>query len=126
MGINKLKYTKEHEWVLLENETATIGITSYAAEELGDIVYVELPEKGFQIDQTDECGTIESVKTLANIYAPLSGEIVDINDDLVNDPNKISQEPYSNGWLVKLNISNHSEYEELMNYEEYQEYIDTL
>lgn len=109
-----LQYTKEHEWVKIEGETAEIGITGYAQEQLGDVVYIELPELGAQIGQFEVCGTIESVKTVADLYAPLSGEVIAINDALDETPELVNNEPYGAGWIIKIQIRDQSEVSNLL------------
>ncbi len=118
-----LKYTKDHEWAKIEGDVATIGITDYAQGELGDVVFVELPEVGTQLNAGDTFGTIEAVKAVADLYAPLSGEVVEINPELESTPEKVNQDPYGDGWMIKVKISNPSEVDELMDAEKYKELI---
>ncbi len=118
-----LKYTKDHEWVAIEDSVATIGITDFAQGELGDIVFVEFPEMGDDFEAGEPFGTIEAVKTVVDIYAPMSGKIVEINVDLDNDPSKVNSDPYGDGWIVKLKLSNSNEQDELMNAASYEELI---
>jgi glycine cleavage system H protein len=118
-----LRYTKEHEWVKIEGETAEIGITDYAQEQLGDVVYVELPEPGARLGQFEVCGTIESVKTVADLYAPLSGEVVAINDALDETPELVNTEPYGAGWIVKIQISDPGEVSNLLSPADYETLI---
>jgi glycine cleavage system H protein len=122
----ELKYTEEHEWISIENNIATIGITSYASDELGEIVFVELPEIGKEIPQMEECGAIESIKTLANVFSPITGEITETNEILVNNPNTINESPYEDGWLFKMKIFDTNELDDLMSYKEYKTYLETL
>lgn len=119
-----LKYSKEHEWVSVSGDTATIGISDYAQGELGDIVYLELPEVGATLDVGEECGVVESVKTVSDIYMPLSGEILEINEEAVESPELLNEDPYEKGWLIKLKISDTSELESLMDEEGYQAYTE--
>jgi glycine cleavage system H protein len=120
----ELQYTKSHEWVRIEDDTATIGITDYAQEELGDIVYVELPEEGATFDAGDSFGTVESVKAVSDLYTPVGGEVVEVNEALSDNPEKINEDPYGDGWMVKLRVSDEgdllsaSDYEQLLEEEE--------
>ena len=114
-----LYYTKEHEWIEVDNEIATIGITDYAQGELGDVVFVELPEIGDSIEVDTPFGTIEAVKAVADLYAPVSGEIVETNDNLEDSPELVNQSPYGDGWMVKIKMSDPSELDELMNDADY-------
>ena len=118
-----LKYTKEHEWIRVDDNTATIGITDFAQEELGDIVFVELEEVGDTFDQEDVFGTVEAVKTVSELFAPVSGEIIKINDDLEDEPELVNNDPYGKGWMVKLKISDASELDQLLSAEDYEEII---
>lgn len=119
----ELTYTKEHEWARIEGEVAVIGITDYAQGELGDIVYVELPEVGTKINLGDSFGTIEAVKAVSDLYAPLSGEVIEINESLNDAPEKINQDPYNEGWMIKLKISDTVEKEELLDSQQYENLI---
>jgi glycine cleavage system H protein len=120
----ELQYTRSHEWVRTEDDTATIGITDYAQEELGDIVYVELPEEGATFDAGDSFGTVESVKAVSDLYTPVGGEVVEVNGALNDSPEKINEDPYGDGWIVKLRVSDEgdllsaSDYEQLLEEEE--------
>ncbi len=118
-----LQYTSEHEWIAIEDDVATIGITDYAQGELGDIVFLELPNKGDSTNQTEAFGTIEAVKAVSELYAPLSGEIKDVNSILEEQPELINNDPYGEGWIIKLKISDESELEKLLSAEEYQSQI---
>lgn len=109
-----LRYTKEHEWVKIEGKTATVGITDYAQKELGDIVFVELPALGAAVAQMGKFGTIEAVKAVSDLYAPLSGKVVAINSDLDGDPMSINRDPYGAGWMIKLELTNTGEVEQLL------------
>tara|TARA_B100000212_G_scaffold342578_1_gene330810 strand:+ start:9325 stop:9702 length:378 start_codon:yes stop_codon:yes gene_type:complete len=120
---DNLKYTKEHEWILLEQKTATIGITDYAQSQLGDIVFVELPDLDDEVKQDGTFGVIEAVKTVADLFAPVSGKVVEINLDLEDSPDLINSDPYGAGWIIKTQIENNDEIAALMSSSEYQEYI---
>lgn len=102
---NDLKYTKTHEWIRIEGDTATVGITEYAQSELGDIVYVDLPEPGRAVQAGQTFGSIESVKTVSDLYAPADGEIVEVNEALQGQPELVNTDPYGQGWLVKISLS---------------------
>ncbi|OGQ74860.1 MAG: glycine cleavage system protein H [Deltaproteobacteria bacterium RIFCSPLOWO2_12_FULL_60_16] len=119
-----LKYTKEHEWVLVEDRTATIGITEYAQQELGDIVYVELPEVGEKIVKDDPFGAVESVKAVSDIYAPVSGTVIEVNDTLPDSPETINDDAYGDGWMIRVEMSDADDLKDLMSAEEYAEYVD--
>lgn len=119
-----LKYTEEHEWVLVENETATVGITDFAQDQLGDVVFVELPEVGSTVEAGKAFGVVESVKAVSDIYAPLSGEIVEINEELVEAPEVINTSAYEDGWMVKIQISDMSQVDELIDAQAYQAFIE--
>jgi glycine cleavage system H protein len=118
-----LKYSKEHEWVLVEGTSATIGITEYAQEELGDIVFVELPEVGEKIVKDDPFGAVESVKAVSDIYAPVSGEVMEINEILPDNPETINDDPYGDGWMVRVELSDIDDLKDLMDADEYAEYV---
>ena len=118
-----LKYSKEHEWVLVEGSTATIGITEYAEEELGDIVFVELPEVGEKIVKDDPFGAVESVKAVSDVYAPVSGTVLEINDVLLDNPETINDDPYGDGWMIRVELSDMDDLKDLMDEEEYAEYV---
>jgi glycine cleavage system H protein len=118
-----LKYSKEHEWVLVEGTTATIGITEYAQEELGDIVYVELPEVGEKIVKDDPFGAVESVKAVSDVYAPVSGAVLEINDILPDNPETINDDPYGDGWMIRVELSDPDDLKDLMDADEYAEYV---
>ena len=118
-----LKYSKEHEWVLVEGKSATIGITEYAQEELGDIVYVELPEIGEKVVKDDPFGAVESVKAVSDVYAPVSGAVLEVNDVLPDNPETINDDPYGDGWLIRVELSDLDDLKDLMDAEEYAEYV---
>ena len=124
MSIPKeLKYTKEHEWVSVENNIATIGITDHAQGQLGDIVFVELPDLESNINQDDTFGVVEAVKTVADLFAPVSGNIVETNTLLEESPDLINSDPYGSGWVIKVAIESLEEYENLMSDEGYGDFI---
>ena len=106
MTPENLRYTKDHEWILAEGDTATVGITDHAQEELGDIVYVDLPKVGAQIEQHGSLGSVESVKAVSEIYSPASGEVTEVNPALADSPEKLNEDPYGAGWLAKLKLTN--------------------
>ena len=116
-------YSRDHEWVRVEGDTCVLGITEYAQEELGEIVFVELPEAGQSFDSTDEVGTIESVKAVAEVYTPVSGEVTEVNASLEDEPELLNDDPHGDGWLIRLKMSDKGELKELMSAEQYEEYI---
>lgn len=118
-----LKYSKEHEWVRLSGNIATVGITDYAQDQLGEIVFVELPDEGEEFGKDDAFGVVESVKSVNDVYAPVAGRIVEINDPVVDSPEMANEDPYSEGWLVKIEISNPKDLKELMTSKQYEAYI---
>ena len=123
-----IKYTKQHEWVAINDgdEKAAVGITDYAQKQLGDIVYVELPGIGVKVNKGDEAAVVESVKAAAEVYSPISGEILEVNENLADSPELINNEAETNGWFFKLVASEESELEELMDKEGYDRYIGDL
>ena len=120
----ELEYTKTHEWVRREGDVATVGITDHAQEELGDVVFIELPEEGASFDAGDSFGTIESVKAVSDLYAPVGGEVVEVNETLNDSPEHVNEDPYGGGWMIRLRISDEGkllsadEYEQLLEEEE--------
>ena len=118
-----LKYTKDHEWVKVEGDVAIVGITEFAQGELGDIVYVEVETEGESFDQEEVFGTIEAVKTVSDLFMPVSGEITSFNEALEQDPETVNKDPYGEGWLIKINMSDASQVEGLLNADQYQELI---
>ncbi len=118
-----LKYTKNHEWVKVDGDIATLGITDHAQSELGDIVFVELPEEGDEFDAGDAIGTIEAVKTVADMNTPVSGEVTEVNEDLEDSSELMNKDPYGDGWIAKLKMSDDSELDDLLSAEEYKETI---
>jgi len=121
---DKINYTKEHEWCIVKDDIATIGITDFAQSELGDIVFVEFPEIDNEIKKDDAVGTIEAVKTVADIYSPLSGKIIEVNTSLEDEPNLINDDPYKSGWIFKLKIIDMNEKDSLLNSNEYKDLIE--
>ena len=117
------RYTKEHEWVLVEGDSGTVGITDHAQEELGDIVYVDLPKVGTTIEQGKSLGSVESVKAVSDVYCPVSGEVTEINPTLAGKPESLNSDPHGAAWLIKLKLSAPAEAQSLMNAAEYQAYI---
>ena len=117
------KYSKDHEWISIENEIATIGITDHAQESLGDIVFIELPKVGRLINAGDQVGVVESVKAASDLYAPISGEIIEVNNELTNSPQLINSDPENSGWYMKIKLNDVAELKKLMNYDEYKETI---
>jgi glycine cleavage system H protein len=117
------RYTKEHEWVKMDGALGTVGITDFAQHELGDVVFVELPKIGAKFSAGDSFGTVESVKAVSEIYAPVSGEVAEINPALGNEPEKINQDPHGAAWLIKLKLANPAEVNSLMDAAAYEAYI---
>ncbi len=118
-----LKYTSDHEWAKIDGDVAVIGITDYAQGELGDVVFVELPEAGSKVAKGDTFGTIEAVKAVADLFAPLSGEVLEINEKLENEPETVNKDPYGNGWMIKVKLENPDELNDLLDAQKYQELI---
>ncbi|HEV3455864.1 MAG TPA: glycine cleavage system protein GcvH [Thermoanaerobaculia bacterium] len=116
-------YSREHEWVKVMDDICVLGITEFAQQELGEVVFVELPEVGQVFNAQDELGTIESVKAVAEVYSPVAGEVVEINDAVVDDPEMLNDDPHGEGWLVKIRFSSADDLKALMNAEQYEEYI---
>ena len=124
MGAPKdLKYTKDHEWISIDGDVATVGITDFAQGELGDIVYVEVETVDETMDMEEVFGTVEAVKTVSDLFLPLSGEIIEFNDSLESEPEKVNSDPYGEGWMIKIKISNPDEIEELLDDAAYKELI---
>ena len=120
--MSEVKYSKEHEWIKLDGEEATIGITKHATEMLGDIVFAELPEKGSNVDKDGTAGVVESTKAASDVYTPVSGEVIDTNQVIVDDPSKINEDPEDSAWFFKLKIKDKSEMDSLMSKEEYEKF----
>jgi glycine cleavage system H protein len=117
------RYTKKHEWIHVDGDTGLVGITDHAQEQLGDVVYVELPKIGAKLQAMQSFGTIESVKAVSDLYSPMSGEVAEINDALVDAPETLNKSPHTEGWLVRLKLSDKSESEKLLSADEYQEFL---
>ena len=120
--MSEVKFSKEHEWIVVNGEIATIGITKHATEQLGDIVFTELPDKGSNVEKDKTAGVVESTKAASDVYTPISGEVVDINQSIVDDPSKINSDPEGSAWFFKLKIKDKSEIDTLMNREEYEKF----
>lgn len=114
-----LKYSKEHEWVRLEGDVAVIGITEFAQDELGDIVYVEQPKVGDSVSQNDQFGVVESVKTVSDLYSPVSGEVVEVNEEVSSSPETINKDPYGAGWIIKVKTSDAAQLDSLLSADDY-------
>jgi glycine cleavage system H protein len=117
------RYSKEHEWVDLQGDTATVGITYHAQHELGDIVYVDLPKVGVRVDVGKTFGSVESVKAVSDVYAPVSGEVIEINETLAASPEKLNEDPHGAAWLIKLRVEKNNEFNNLLAAADYQKYI---
>jgi glycine cleavage system H protein len=120
---DNLKYTKEHEWVRLESEVGTVGITDYAQDQLGDIVFVELPAPGKQVKQMEKFGEIESVKAVSELYSPVTGEIVEANPALASQPELVNDSPYGEGWMLRIRLSDPAELDKLLSAQDYDDFI---
>ena len=121
-----LKYSKEHEWVRVEGKQATVGITAFAQEQLGDVVYVELPEPGSDVEFMESFGVVESVKTASDLFSPLSGTVVEINERLEDEPELVNQSPYDDGWMIVVGMSDPGEILQLMDGDGYEVFLKTL
>lgn len=119
MAPNDLRYTKDHEWVRLDGDEATVGITQYAADQLGDIVFVELPDAGRKLDQFATFGVVESVKAVSDLFAPLSGEVVEANASLAKEPELVNREPYGAGWMLRVKVGDRKQLDELLDADAY-------
>lgn len=120
---NELKYTEDHEWIKVEGNTGTIGVTDYAQGELGDVVFVDIPEDLEELTKGDSFGTIEAVKTVSDLFAPCDGKVVEVNTALADDPQKVNSDPYGEGWLVKIELSDSSQLDSLLDAESYKSQI---
>lgn len=118
-----LRYSKEHEWVKVDGAEATVGITDHAQEELGDVVYVELPQVGQQVEQFKPFGVVESVKAASDLYAPVSGEVVAVNGELAKSPEKVNQDPYGEGWMIRVRLKDPAQLDNLLSADEYEKEI---
>jgi glycine cleavage system H protein len=119
----ELRYTKEHEWIRADGDIGTIGITDYAQDQLGDIVYLDLPAVGASLTQSDKLGEIESVKAVSDLYAPVSGEVLEVNQEAVDEPEAVNEDPYGKGWLLKMRLSDASQLDTMLTNEAYDELI---
>jgi glycine cleavage system H protein len=119
-----LKYTKEHEWVREEDGAVVVGITDYAQDSLGDVVYVELPQEGGTVTKDEPFGVVESVKAVSDLYSPVSGTVIEVNDAMVDSPEVINEDPYGEAWMIKVEVGNPPETSELLTAEEYQKHIE--
>lgn len=119
----ELKYTKEHEWIKIEGDIALVGITDFAQKELGDIVYVEIETLGEDINQQEVFGTVEAVKTVSDLFMPLSGKILEVNPDLESEPELVNDDPYGKGWMIKISIADNSELDQLLSPEDYKNLV---
>ena len=124
--MSEIRYTDQHEWVRVEGDVATVGITDYAQEQLGDVVYIELPEVGREVEQGDEAAVVESVKAASEVYAPIGGEVVEVNGDLEGAPGNINEDAMGRGWFLKLKIADKSELSKLMDEDAYKAFLETL
>lgn len=120
MNLKNLKYTKDHEWVRVEGDIAYVGITDFAQGELGDIVYVEIETLNEEIEMGDVFGTVEAVKTVSDLFMPISGEVIELNEKLESEPELVNSDPYGDGWMVKIKIDNISQLEELLDFDGYE------
>ena len=120
---NNLKYSKDHEWVQINDNIATVGITLHAAESLGDIVYVDVDSMDKELNQFDQFGEIESVKAVSDLYVPLSGKVIEVNENLLNNPEFVNEDCYEKGWIIKLEIKNKADQDQLLDSEEYKKII---
>jgi len=121
--MSEVKFSKEHEWISLDGDKATIGITKHATEMLGDIVFAELPEKGMNLEKNGNAAVVESTKAASDVYTPVSGEVIDTNQSIVDDPSKINLDPEGEGWFFKIKIKNKSELDSLMNKTDYDKFV---
>ena len=117
------RYTKEHEWVRVDDGVGTVGVTDYAQDQLGDIVYIDLPARGISVKQSEKLGEIESVKAVSDLYSPVSGEVVDVNEGVNDHPEVVNQSPYEEGWLVRLRLADPAELEALLTAEQYDQLL---
>ena len=118
-----LKYTKEHEWVRIEGDAGTVGITDYAQDQLGDIVFVEIPAVGMKIAYLEKFGEIESVKAVSELYSPVSGDVIEVNTGLVDNPQWVNESPYGDGWMLRVRLSEPAELEKLLSGADYEDYL---
>jgi glycine cleavage system H protein len=121
--MSEKKFSKKHEWVSLEGDIATIGITKHATEMLGDIVFVEVPQKGKQVEQNGQAAVVESTKAASDVFSPISGEVIESNEAIVSDPSSVNVDPENNAWFFKIKVSNKSEIDSLMNKADYEKFV---
>ncbi|MGI9493454.1 MAG: glycine cleavage system protein GcvH [Geminicoccaceae bacterium] len=121
-----IRYTKEHEWLRIDDNVATVGISNHAQEQLGEIVFVDLPDVGKSLGRNEDMAVVESVKAASDVYAPISGEVVEVNESLAEEPVQVNDSPEEKGWFCKLKITNPSELDDLMDADAYQQYLETL
>lgn len=119
-----LKYTKEHEWVKVEGDSVTIGITDYAQDSLGDVVYVELPQEGGSVTKNEPFGVVESVKAVSDLYSPVSGNVMEVNDAIIDSPEAVNDDPYGDAWMIKVELSSADELDDLLSADDYQSFIE--
>jgi glycine cleavage system H protein len=124
--LDELYYTKEHIWVKIENDVATIGITDYAQSQLGDVVFIELPEVGREVESGEVIATVESIKAVSEIYSPLTGKIISIDEDLANEPSLLNSDPYGDGWICDIQMKDLTEIEDLMTADDYRAYLEAI
>ena len=124
--MSALRFTKDHEWISVDGDVGTVGITDYAQQQLGDVVYVELPETGRSLSKGDQVAVVESVKAASEIYAPVSGEVVEVNSDLEASPGTVNEDPAGRGWFMKIRLTNQSELDGLLTEEQYQEFVKSI
>lgn len=120
----ELRYTKEHEWVRLDGNTATVGITDFAQDELGDIVFIEFEPVDSELNRDDVFGTVEAVKTVSELFTPISGRLIEVNEDLDGHPEHVNDDPYGKGWMVKIEVNDPSDFDGLLSAKEYQDMVD--
>lgn len=121
--MSEIRFTKDHEWVRLDGDKAVVGITDYAAQQLGDVVFVELPEIGQSLEQGKDVAVVESVKAASDVYAPISGEVTDVNTALSDDPAAVNEEPFGKGWFFKISVKDKAEFSKLMDETAYKDYV---
>ena len=121
--MSEKKFSKKHEWVSLEGDIATVGITKHATEMLGDIVFVEVPQKGKQVEQNGQAAVVESTKAASDVFSPISGEVIESNEAIVSDPSSVNVDPENNAWFFKIKVSNKSEIDSLMNKADYEKFV---
>lgn len=123
---NDFYYSKDHEWVKIDGDNATVGITDFAQKQLGDVVYVELPQPGAQLEFHQSLGVIESVKAVSDVYSPVSGEVIETNEGLNDSPELVNEDPHEKGWIVRIKVKDKAELEKLMSVSEYEKYLEGL